>query len=84
MKTIQEKSVKLFWSLERDETFMAGDYSIIHCSRGFVVLNDKPVLTYNEYYVHTFEIFSTIEEAIDSVPEEELLKNPHIDNGEEE
>ena len=47
MKTIQEKSVKLFWSLERDETFMAGDYSIIYCSRGFVVLNDKPVLTYN-------------------------------------
>ena len=76
METIQEKSIKLFWSLERDETFMAGDYSIIYCSRGFVVLNDKPV--------NTFEIFSTIEEAIDSVPEEELLKNPHIDNGEEE
>jgi hypothetical protein len=79
MKTIQEKAIELFWSLDRDETFIAGDYSIIYCSRGFVVLNDKPVLTYNEYYVNPFEIFSTIEDAMDSVPEEDLHSNPYID-----
>lgn len=70
METIQEKSVKLFWHLDRDETFMAGDYSIIYCSRGFVMLNDEK---------STFEIFSSIEEAIDSVPEEELLSNPYLE-----
>ena len=79
METIQEKAIELFWSLDRDETFIAGDYSIIYCSRGFVVLNDKPVLTYNEYYVNPFEIFSTIEDAMDSVPEEDLHSNPYID-----
>ena len=73
MKSIQQKSIDLFWSLDRDETFMAGAYSIIDCSRGFVVLREDK----------SFEIFSTIEEAMDSVPEEDLLSNPYIDDEEE-
>ena len=67
MKTIQQKSVDLFWSLDRDQTFMAGDYSILDCSRGVVVLNDEK------------KTFSSIENAIDSLPEEDLLRNPYID-----
>ena len=69
METIQEKAIELFWSLDRDETFMAGAYSIIDCSRGFVVLREDK----------SFEIFSTIEDAMDSVPEEDLHSNPYID-----
>ena len=64
MKTIQQKSIDLFWSLDRDQTFMAGDYSIIDCERGFVVLNDE-------------------KKTMDSVPEEDLLSNPYIDDEED-
>lgn len=71
MKTIQQKSVDLFWSLDRDQTFITSKHSIIDCSRGFVVLNDEK---------KTFEIFSSIEDAIDSVPEEDLLSNPYLDD----
>jgi len=75
MKTIQQKSIDLFWSLDRDQTFMAGDYSIIDCERGFVVLSHEK---------NTFEIFESIEKAMDSVPEEDLLSNPYIDDDEDE
>ena len=71
MKTKQQKAIELFWSLDRDQTFMAGDYSIIYCSRGFVVLSDEK---------KTFEIFESIEKAMDTVPEEDLLSNPYLSN----
>jgi len=70
MKTKQQKAIDLFWSLDRDQTFMAGDYSIIDCERGFVVLSHEK---------NTFEIFESIEKAMDSVPEEDLYtSNPYF------
>ena len=74
MKTIQQKSIDLFWSLDRDQLCVFGHYCVLNYSSGFVVLNHEK---------NTFEIFSTIEKAMDSVPEEDLLSNPYIDDEEE-
>ena len=79
MKTIQEKAVWMFWELEEDQNLVAGDFEIVNQREtgkclDVIVLNNKPVLTYNEYYVKTFETFETVEEAVNSIPEKHLLK----------
>ena len=79
MKTIQEKAVWMFWELEEDQNLVAGDFEIVNQREtgkclDVIVLNNKPVLTYNEYYVKTFETYETVEEAVNSIPEKHLLK----------
>ena len=79
MKTIQEKAVWMFWELEEDQNLVAGDFEIVNQREtgkclDVIVLNNKPVLTYNEYYVRTFETYETVEEAVNSIPEKHLLK----------
>ena len=79
METIQEKAVWMFWELEEDQNLVAGDFEIVNQREtgkclDVIVLNNKPVLTYNEYYVKTFETFETVEEAVNSIPEKHLLK----------
>ena len=84
MKTIQEKAVWMFWELEEDQNLVAGDFEIVNQREtgkclDVIVLNNKPVLTYNEYYVRTFETYETVEEAVNSIPEKHLLSNPYLE-----
>lgn len=79
METIQEKAVRMFWELEEEQNLVAGDLEIVNQREtgkclDVIVLNNKPVLTYNEYYVRTFETYETVEEAVNSIPEKHLLK----------
>lgn len=61
--TIQQKAIDLYWSLDRDQTFITDNFTIIDCSHGFVML---------DHVNGTWENFKTIKEAMDCVPEEDL------------
>ena len=73
----REEVVWMFWELDEEQNLVAGDFEIVNQREtgkclDVIVLNNKPVLTYNEYYVKTFETFETVEEAVNSIPEKDI------------
>ena len=78
-KSIQEDTVWMFWELEEEQNLEAGDFEIVNQREtgkclDVIVLNNK---------TKTFEKFETVEEAVNSIPEKDLLSNPYLEEDED-
>jgi len=71
----REEVVWMFWELDEEQNLVAGDFEIVNQREtgkclDVIVLNNK---------TKTFEKYETVEEAVNSIPEKDLMTMPYLD-----
>ena len=71
----REEVIWMFWELDEEQNLVAGDFEIVNQREtgkclDVIVLNNK---------TKTFEKYETVEEAVNSIPEKDLMTMPYLD-----